>query len=151
MVDHPGSDLYKPHYYRLYGRLDVLTPERRIPDHMEQVIGEASDEEPCLIGCKAMTACLIPAEGVLSLLYPVLDLRPTIVGRNYRVWFYVRVGHDESDAREQFADVPFDFANNPPGLIPFLCLVMELYYLHLHAVIWGTTNGACQVRQDDLL
>ena len=49
MIDHPCPNLYKPPDYRVYGWLGTLPPERRIPDHVEQVIGEASDKEPCLI------------------------------------------------------------------------------------------------------
>ena len=45
MVDDPGPNLYKPPDYGLYRRLDSLAPERRVPDHVEQVIGEASDED----------------------------------------------------------------------------------------------------------
>jgi hypothetical protein len=79
VIDDSGSNLHKPLDDRLYGWFDILAPERGIPDHMEQIVGETSDEKPCLIGCEAMTACLIPAEGVLSLLYPVFDLSPPIV------------------------------------------------------------------------
>jgi hypothetical protein len=31
MVDHPGSYLYKPPDYRIYGWSDALAPECRIP------------------------------------------------------------------------------------------------------------------------
>ena len=85
MVDHSGSNLYKPPDDRVYGWLDALAPERRIPDHVEQVIGKTSDEKPCLIGCKAMAARLVPSEGVLPLFYPVFDLSPPIVDRDYSV------------------------------------------------------------------
>ena len=47
--------------------------------------------------------------------------------------------------------MPFDFTDNPPGLNPFLGLVMKLDHLHLYAALWGTTSGALQVRQDEPL
>ncbi len=50
MVDHSGPNLYKPPDDRVYGWSDALPPERRITDHVEQVICETSDEKPCLIG-----------------------------------------------------------------------------------------------------
>ena len=61
MVDHPGPNLHNPPDDRIYGRLNSLAPERRIPDHVEQVIGEASDKESCLIRREAMAARLVPA------------------------------------------------------------------------------------------
>ncbi len=54
---------------------------------MEQVIGEASDEEPCLIRREAMATRFVPSESVLSFFYPVLNLSPTIVDRNYLLRF----------------------------------------------------------------
>jgi hypothetical protein len=87
VVDHSGSNLHKPPDDGAYGRLDRLTPERRIPDLVEQVIGEASDKEPCLIRCEAMTTCFVPSQGVLPFFDPVFDLSPAIVCRNYFVCF----------------------------------------------------------------
>ena len=146
MVDHSGPNLYKPPDDRVYGRLDALAPERRIPDHVEQIIGKTSDEKPCLIGCKPMATRLVPSEGVLSLFYPVFNLSPTIVDRNYLVRFKIRVGHNKSDTREEFTHMPFYFTDNPSGLIPALCPVMELDHPHLYAALWGTTDGPLQVR-----
>jgi len=100
MVDDSGPNLHKPPDYRLYRRLHSLAPERRIPDHVEQVICEASDEEPCLIGCKPMAARFVPSECVLSFFYPVLNLSPAIVDRDYLFRFDVRVGHDEPETRK---------------------------------------------------
>ena len=60
MVDHAGPDLYKPPDDRLYGRFDILATERRIPDHMEQIIGKTSDEKPCLISRKPMATRFVP-------------------------------------------------------------------------------------------
>ena len=128
--------------------LTLLPPERGITDHVEQVIGETSDKEPCLIRCKAMAARFVPSEGVFPLLYPVFDLSPPIVDRDYSFCFKVRVGHNESDTREEFTHMPFYLADNPSGFIPFLRLVMKLDHLHLYAALWRTTDGALQVRQD---
>jgi hypothetical protein len=47
--------------------------------------------------------------------------------------------------------MPFDLADNPPGLNPFLGLVLKLNHPDLHAALWGTTSGALQVRQDEPL
>jgi hypothetical protein len=104
---------------------------------VKQVIRKTSDEEPCLIGCEAMAARFVPPESVFSFLYPVFDLSPPIVDRDYSFCFHVRVGHDESDAREEFPDMPFYFADNPSGLIPFLSLVMKLDHFYLNATLWG--------------
>jgi hypothetical protein len=66
MVDHSGPDLHQPPDDRFYGRLDALAPKCRISDHVQQVVGKTPDQEPCLIGCEATAARLIPPEGILS-------------------------------------------------------------------------------------
>ena len=118
---------------------------------MEQITGETSEEKPRLIGCEAMTACLIPAKGVLPLFYPVLNLGAAIVCRDRLFSLKIRVGHNKSDTGEKFTHMLFDIADNPSGLIPFFRLVMKLNHLHLYAARWGATDGALQVRQDDPL
>ncbi len=60
----------------------------------------------------------------------------------------IRVGHNESDTREELSHVPFDFTDNPSGFVPSLRLVLELDYPNLYAALWGTTGGPFQVRQD---
>ena len=65
--------------------------------------------------------------------------------------FEIRIGHNKTDTREELTNMPFDLTNNPSGLIPTLRLVMELYYPHLYPALWGTTDGALQVRQDATL
>ena len=60
MADHPGPNLDKPPDDRVYGRLDALAPERGIPNHLEQIVGKASYEEPGLIGRNPMATRLVP-------------------------------------------------------------------------------------------
>ena len=50
MVDHPGSHLYETPDYRVYGWPDALPPECSITDHVEEIVGKASYEKPCLNG-----------------------------------------------------------------------------------------------------
>lgn len=54
MIDHSGSNLDKPPNDRVYGWLDPLAPECRIPNHVKQIIRKTPDEKPGLIGCKAI-------------------------------------------------------------------------------------------------
>ena len=62
MIDHPGPNLDEPPDDRVYGRLDALAPERGTSNHVEQIVGETSDEKPCLIGCEPMATRLVPSE-----------------------------------------------------------------------------------------
>ncbi|HYA40702.1 MAG TPA: hypothetical protein VEF34_05340 [Syntrophobacteraceae bacterium] len=55
MVDHPGPNLYETPDYRVDGWPDALPPECGIPDHVEQIVGKASDEKPCSIRIKFYT------------------------------------------------------------------------------------------------
>ncbi len=144
MVDHPGSNLDKPPDYRVYGWPDALSPERSVTDHMEQVIRQTSDEEPCLICCKPMTTCLVPSQGILSFFDPVFNLGTTIVNPNYLVRLKIRVCHNESDTRKEFTHVPFDFTDDPSGIIPYLRLVLELDHPDLYAALWRATGGPLQ-------
>jgi len=78
MVHHPGPNLDEPPDYRVYGRLDALAQECRMPNHVQQIVGKTSDKKPYLISCKPMAARLVPSEGVLPLFYPVFNLGTTI-------------------------------------------------------------------------
>ena len=93
----------------------------------------------------------VPSKRVFPLLYPVFDLSPPIVDRDYSLCFHVRVGYNKSDTGEEFPNMPFDLTDNSSGLIPFLGLVQELDHLDLYAALSRATGGALQVRQDDLL
>ncbi len=117
---------------------------------MEQIIGETSDEKPDLIRCKSMAARLVPSEGVLSLLYPVFDLSPTIVDRDHLFRFKIRVGHNKSDTGEELTNMPFYLTDNPSGVTPALRLVMELDHPNLYPAPWGATGGSLQVGLDVL-
>jgi hypothetical protein len=151
MVDHSGPNLHKPPDYGLYGRLYPLAPECTIPDHVEQVVGQASDKKPRLIRCKSVATRLVPAEGIFPFFYPVFNLGAAIVNRNYPFRFKMRVGHDKSDAGEEFTRMPFYFTDNPSRLIPFLRLVIKFDHPYLNAALWGATCGPVQVRLDELL
>ena len=151
MIDHHGVNLDEPPDDRVYGWLDALAPECRVPNQVEQIVGKTSDEKPCLIGCKPVAARLVPSECVLSFFYPVLDLSPTIVDDDYLFRFKVRVGHNKSHTREDLTHMPFDFTDNPPGLNPFLRLVTQLDHPRLHSALWGTTGRPLQMGFDELL
>jgi hypothetical protein len=151
MVDHSGPNLYKPHDTP-GGALNQLTlspPERRIPNHVQQIVGKTSDEKPCLIGCEAMATCFVPPEGVLPLFYPVFDLSPSIVNRNDLVRFKIRVGHNKSGTGEEFTHMPFNFTDNPSRYIPTRRPVMKFDHPYLCPALWGTTDGPLQVRLDE--
>jgi hypothetical protein len=151
MIDDSGPNFYQPPDYRFYGWLDALTPERRVPDHVEEVIGHASDKKSCLICREAMAARLVPSERVLPLLDPVFNFGTTIVDLDYLFRFDVRVGYDESDTGKEFAHMPFYLTDNPSGLVPFLGLIIKLDHPYQSAALWRTTCGPLQVRLDELL
>ena len=117
MIDHFDPNPYKPPDYRVYGRLDALAPECRIPNHVEQIAGKTSDWKPCLIGCEAMATSFVPSEGLLALFYPVFELSPTVVNRNHLVRFEIRIGHNKTDTREELTNMAFGLTDNPSGLL----------------------------------
>ena len=105
MIHHLGPNLHKPLDERVYGRLDTLAPECRIPNHVEQIVGKTSDKKPCLIGCKPMATRLVPPECVLPLFDQVFNLSSTIVARDYPFYSAKCSGHSHSLPIGRFCDV----------------------------------------------
>jgi len=148
MVNYFCANLNKPSDDRVDGWLDAFAPECHVPNHVEQIAGKTSDKKPCLIGCEAMATGFVPSQGVLPLFYPVFDLSPTIVDRDYLLCFKFRVGHNKSDTWEKFTHMPFDLADNPSGLVPALCPVLDSITLTCMPLSGRTTHGPFHVRSD---
>lgn len=141
MVDHIGSYLQKSPDDRLYGRLDAIAPKCAVPGHLEQIAGKTSDQKLCPIQCKSMAPHLVRSKGIFSLFDPVFDLGPP-VDRDYPLCLHLRVGHNQTNSKEEFTHMPFNFANNPSGYTPFLYLVVKLDHLNLCAALSKTIGGS---------
>ena len=52
-----------------------------------------------------------------------------------------QAGYDKADTWKQLARMPFDFANNPAGPVPWSRLILEVIIDPQH-MVWQTTNQA---------
>ena len=148
VIGNPGPDLDEPFDQPLDGASDRLSLDVEPAEHVKQVVGQGPHLEAGLIGPEAVATGLVPAQGVLPLLDPVLDITPTIVDLHHLRSVEPGVGHDEIDLREQLPLGPFQFADHTPGFVPALCLVMEIDHLDLRPPLgratgrarWGSTS-----------
>jgi len=145
VIRNPGPNLYETLYQPFDGPLDFLTPDVELPKHVQEVVGQNPHLQPGLVGLETMATGLVPAQGVLALLDPVLDIAPAIVDLDQLRPVEPGIGHDEANPREQLTLMPFDFADNPAGLAPALGLVVKVDDLDLDAALGRTTNRASEV------
>jgi len=148
MIDHFGPNLYKPRYDPVYGGSDLFAPECRISNQVKQIVGKTSDEKPGLVGCKAMTAGLVPSEGVFPLFYPVFNLGTTVVGLAHSFGLQPGVGYDESDPWEKLSRMPLHLADDPAGPVPGLRLILKIDKLDLHTLLGRPPHWTLQMWLD---
>src|SRR6516162_9275732 len=58
-----------------------------------------------------------------------------------------QVGHDEADARIQFAGVPLDLGYHPAAFVPALCLIAEAGVVAPH-LVWRSPDRALEQISD---
>ena len=120
MIGDPGPDLDEPLDQPLDRAPHSLASDVELPEHMKQVVGQGPHLETGLIGFKAVAAGLVPAQGVLPLLDPVLGISSGIVDLHRLRFVEPGIGHDEIDLREQLPLEPFQLADHPAGPRPSL-------------------------------
>ena len=103
VIGNPGPDLDEPFDQPLDGAPDRLSLDVKLPEHVKQVVGQGPHLEAGMVGPEAVAAGLVPAQGVLPLLDPVLDITPTIVDLHHLRSVEPGVGHDEIDFRHNIA------------------------------------------------
>jgi len=64
----------------VHGPLNFCAPNRELPDHMQEVVGQNPHLQPSPVGFKPQAAGLVPTESILALLNPVFHI-PTGVGK----------------------------------------------------------------------
>ena len=95
---------------------------------------------------------LVPSEGFLSLFYPVFDLCPTVVCRNYFVSCEVRVGHDKPTRGKSSPTCHSILEIALQGLFHFSTVnVMDAAYKTKKAVEYGLSLVMCQIRRAPVL
>jgi hypothetical protein len=96
--------------------------QRRLPQKVAQVEGQHEQLQPHLVVHKVVTRKPGPFNGVLAFLDPLLRRASLIVEPHHRFGWPTQIGHDEPDAREQFAAVPLHIRPHAPGARPTLGL-----------------------------
>ncbi len=118
-------------------------------EHVEEIVGQDSHEQPCLIGGKSMAARLVPTQRVLPLFDPILNVPTTVVHLDHLPGRKLGIGHDEPDPWEEFPIAPLDFGDHSAFFVPSLCLVPETNQSDLNPTLGRPPHRTCQIRVDE--
>ena len=80
---------------------------------------------PDLVRAEPVTRQSCPVRRLLAFLDPLLGGPALVVKRHDRAIRELEIGHDEADARKQFADAVLDFRHDPSGRGPALRLIPD--------------------------
>ena len=116
---------------------------------MQEVVGQDSHEQPGLVGGESMATRLVPAQRVLPLFDPVLNVATTVVHLDHLPGRELGIGHDESDPREEFPVVPLDLGDHSAFSVPRLCLIPEINQPDLNPALGRSSHGTGQVRVNE--
>ena len=58
---------------------DTFADDVERPEHMKEIVSDHAHEQPGLIGLEPVTACFVPAKGILALFDPILHIAPAVV------------------------------------------------------------------------
>ncbi len=117
---HLDQTLDKP----LHGTFDFFAHQVDLPQHVQEIIRQDSHEQTGLVGSEATATGLVPAQRILSLFDPVLNIAATIVYLDHLSSRNLGIGNNESDPGEKLSVVPLDLCNHSavffpsPGLVP---------------------------------
>jgi hypothetical protein len=95
-----------------------------------------------------MATRLVPAERVLSLFDPILNVATPVVHIDHFPGGELGIGNDEPNPREEFPVVPLDLSDHSAFFVPSLCPVPQIDQLDLNPALRGPTHGTSQVRLD---
>ena len=79
MIGDAGGGLDDPADDPLDGSFHFLIMKVVLTKNMQEVVCQKAHLQPSLIGLKSMTTGLVPAQGVLSLFYPILDIGSAVI------------------------------------------------------------------------
>src|SRR5271157_350733 len=145
VIRHPRSNLDQTLDQPFYRPFDLFAHEVELPKHVEEIVGQYCHKQTGLVGSESMATRLVPAERVLPLFDPVLNVPTTVVHLDHFPGRELRVGYDESDPREEFPIVPLNLGDHSTLLVPGLCPVPEINQPNLNAALRRSPHGTGQV------
>ncbi len=83
-----------------------------------EIVGQGMQLQPHRVRGEAVAGQAGPHDRVLALLDVLLRRAPLIVEQRHPFRRTGHVGHNEADARIQFAGVPLDLRHHPAGFAP---------------------------------
>jgi hypothetical protein len=126
MPDQPRPGLDQRELHTPQGPFrDGLGP-RQPPQEVTQVIGQAEELPPHLVGHTPMTRPPRPLHRVLPRLHPRLGSPSSIVEVHDALRLGRQVGAKETHPRAELSLVPFHVRDHPPGTLPARRLVPEV-------------------------
>jgi hypothetical protein len=121
-----GSHLDQTPDQPLHSPFNLFAHEVKLPEHMQEVVGQHSHEQAGLVDYESMATRLVPPQGILPFLDPVLNIAATIVYLDQFPGRERGIGDNEPYAWEEFPLVPLDFRNHPTFLGLGLGLIPEM-------------------------
>ena len=118
MSYHPGAYLDELELYASKRPVRHLARQGEPAQEVSEVVREDKQSEPHLVGEEASAGEPCPCEGILPFLDMLLTYPPLVVEPDYVLGSSAHIGHDETDAGEQLACVPFHLGYDPPRFGP---------------------------------
>ncbi len=119
-----------------------ITGQGKPTQEVGEIVSQSEQLQPCLVILERAARELRPLDGVLAFLDPLLRRAATVVELHHILRVLGQVGDNESDAREQFARVPFD--------LDLACLLVGRGVRELRLTPARTGNGASRIAADRL-
>jgi hypothetical protein len=83
MISDSGPSLDQTLDQPINGPPHLLSPDVKLPDHLQEVAGQNPHLEPGLVGFEPLATGFVPPQSVLLFLDSVFDLGPAIVNLGY--------------------------------------------------------------------
>jgi len=96
-----------------------------------------------------MATGLVPAQRVLPLFDPVLNIAASVVHLDHLPGRQLGIGHDGPDPREEYPIVPFDLRDNSAFSVQRLCPMPEINQPDLNSTLERSPQRARQTRVDE--
>ena len=79
MVRNSGAHFDQALDEPINGTLHLFAPDIKLPDHMQEIVGQNPHLQPGLVGLEPLATGFVPPKSVLPFLDPVFDLGPAVI------------------------------------------------------------------------
>ena len=97
MVRNPGPHFDQALDQPVDGPPHLFAPDVKLPDHMQEVIGQNPHLQPGLVGLEPLATGLVPPQSVLPFLDPVFHICPAVIDFDHLTGRQPGVGDHKTD------------------------------------------------------